>query len=266
MSYARGLSILVATLVLGACSTLAPQEEKSVAPPATAFGSTVPKDIHTRARAHTELASLYFQDNNLIVALEELTLAIAINPNYAPAYSTRGLVLYYIKELESARKDFQRALQLDPRDPEINNNYGWFLCQTGNEQESIEYFQRAIGNPLYQTPEVAYLNAGACFIKLGDLDSAEDYLRKSQRLAPNNPQTLYQLANLLYLRGNLDAARDYLTDVVRNSQPGPEVLWLLLRVERRRGNAAAEESLAMQLRRKYPDSLEYQALLKGAFE
>ena len=264
----RGLAVffaMITALVLGACSAL-PVSEKSEPPPTETFGSSSPKDVHTRAKAHTELASLYFQSNNLIVALEELTLAISINPNYAPAYSTRGLVLFYIKEFESARKDFQRAVQLDERDPEINNNYGWFLCHTGKQKESIAYFERAIRNPLYQTPEVAYLNAGACYIELGDLDSAEDYVRKSMRLAPDNPQTIFQLANVLYRRGNLDAARKYLTDLAQASDPGADVLWLLLRVERRLGNTSAEASLTAHLRRKFPDSPEYQALLKGAFE
>jgi type IV pilus assembly protein PilF len=230
------------------------------------MASTGQKDIHTRAKLHTELASLYFQANNLIVALEELTIAISINPAYAPAYATRGVVLYYIKEYESARKDFQRAIELDGRDPEINNNYGWFLCHTGKEKEAIDYFYRAIKNPLYQTPEVAYLNAGACYATMGDLDSAEDAVRKSMRFSSDNPQARYQLANIFYQRGNADAARKYLTDLVRTSEPSAEVLWLLLRVERRLGNAAAESSLTAQLRRNYPDSPEYQALLKGAFE
>jgi len=267
MSHPRSFfcTALIASVVLAGCAI---SPEKSVAPtPATdSPTSGAQKDVFTRAKLHTELASLYFQANNLIVALEELTIAISINPSYAQAYGTRGVVLYYIKEFDSARKDFQRALELDDRDPEINNNYGWFLCHTGKEKEAIDYFLRAIRNPLYQTPEVAYLNAGACYATLGDLDSAEDAVRKSLRLAPDNPQTLFQLANVLYLRGNVDAAKKYLTDIVRTSDPSAEVLWLLLRAERRLGNASAESSLTAQLRRKYPDSPEYQAFLKGAFE
>jgi type IV pilus assembly protein PilF len=48
--------------------------------------------------------------------------------------------------------------------------------------------------------------------------------------------------------------------------PGPEMLWLLLRVERKLGNQSDEQSLMTQLRRKFPDSAEYQELLKGNFE
>ena len=228
-----------------------------------AMASGVPKDVHTRAKLHTELGSMYFQGGNLIVALEELTIAISINPNYAQAYSTRGLVLYYIKELVSAEKDFQRALDLDAKDPEINNNYGWFLCQTGKEKESIAYFERAINNPLYQTPETAFLNAGACYIKLGDLASAEAYVGKNLLFSRDNPQALLQLAKISYLRGNYDAAREYLKKVVSQTDPDAATLWLSLRVERRLGDRSAESSLIAQLRRKYPDSLEYQEFLKG---
>lgn len=231
-----------------------------------AVQTAAPKDNRTRAKLHTELASLYFQSGNLIVALEELTIAIAIDSEYAPAYSTRGLVLYYIREFDSADKDFRRALSLNEKDPEINNNYGWYLCQIGKVRESIAYFQKAIRNPLYQTPEIAYLNAGACHVKLGELDVAEDYVRKTLRFSPENPQALFQLAAINYKRGNFDAARELLMGVVRKNEPSAEALWLLLRVERRLGDNIAETSLATQLRRKYPDSPEHQMLLKGNFE
>jgi type IV pilus assembly protein PilF len=265
------MSILSRTLrgwLLGAALLLvlpAAWAQKSE-PPADALVSAQPKDIHTRAKLHTELGSLYFQNDNLIVALEELTIAISINPNYAQAYSTRGLVLYYIKEFASAEKDFKRALSLDERDPEINNNYGWFLCQTGKVKESIDYFQRAINNPLYQTPETAYLNAASCYVKLGELNLAEDYVRKTLRLSRDNPKALFQLAKISYQRGNYDAAKAHLNNVVRLTDPDAETLWLFLRVEHRLGDRSAESSLIAQLRRKYPDSTEYQEFLKGNFE
>jgi type IV pilus assembly protein PilF len=265
----KALRGIFAFFCLGAfvlAGTPAALAQQSSQPPTDALSSGTPKDIHTRAKLHTELGSLYFQNGNLIVALEELTIAIAIDPNYAQAYSTRGLVLYHVKEMDSAEKDFQRALSLAEKDPEINNNYGWFLCQTGKTKESVDYFQRSIKNPLYQTPEIAYLNLGACYVKLGDLDRAEEAIRKTLRLSPANPQALFQLATISYKRGNYDAAKKHLTDVARLTDPSAEVLWMLLRVERRLGDRSSESSLAAQLRRKYPDSPEYQEFLKGNFE
>ncbi len=252
--------------VLTLCVAQSVLAQKSEPLPVELLSSAVPKDIHTRAKLHTELGSMYFQSGNFIVALEELTIAISINPNYAQAFSTRGVVLFYIKELVSAEKDFQRALNLDEKDPEISNNYGWFLCQTGREKESIAYFQRALNNPLYQTPEVVNLNIGGCYTKIGELDLAEDAIRKSLRFSPDNPSAFLQLATISYKRGNYDAAKKHLAEVVRLSEPNAEALWLLLRVERRLGDRQAESSFTAQLRRKYPDSPEYQELLKGNFE
>lgn len=225
-----------------------------------------PKDIVTRAKAHTELGSLYFQDGNWIVALEELTIATGINPDYAPAYSIRGLVLYYVKEWESADKDFRKALSLNDRDPEVNNNYGWFLCQTDRAKEAIPYFENAIASPMYRTPEIAFLNLGMCRIKLGELDQAEADIIKSLRLSPGNPQAYFSLAQISYQRGNYDAAKNYLSTLVSMNDPGAQVLWLALRIERRLGDRVAQTNLEAQLRRIYPDSPEYEQFRKGNFE
>ena len=225
-----------------------------------------PKDPRTRAVAHTELGVLYFRSGDLIIALEELTMAAAIDPDYATAFSTRGLILYHVKEFESAEKDFQRALTLEATNPEIHNNYGWFLCQTGREKESIAYFEKAYRNPVYKTPGVAYMNEGNCYAKLNELDLAEGALQRSLRLMPNSPQALFYLANVNYKRSNLDAARKQMADAMRSIDPGADMLWLALRIERKLGDQNSEQSFQAQLRRKFPDSAEYQELLKGNYE
>ena len=58
-----------------------PAQAQNAAPPASdtfSPSTSVPKDARTRAQVHTELGSLYFQSGNLIVALEELTIATSI--------------------------------------------------------------------------------------------------------------------------------------------------------------------------------------------
>ena len=226
----------------------------------------MPKDARTRAIAHTDLGALYFRNGDLIVALEEFTLAAAIDPDYATAFSLRGLVLSRLQEYVSAEKDFQRAMSLDGRNPDIYNNYGWHLCQTGKERESITYFEQAYRNPAYRTPAIAYMNAGSCYSKLNELDLAEEALRMSLRLAPNSSQTLFHLANISYKRENFDAAKKYLTDAMRSANPGPDMLWLALRIEHKLGNAVDAQSFESQLRRIFPESDEYQELRKGNFE
>jgi type IV pilus assembly protein PilF len=264
-----GLKILSASCIGAALllATVAPVSAQNATQATSEIeGSGGVGDPRTRSKLHTELGSLYFQDGNMAVALDELKIAIAIDPTYAPAYNVRGLVRLNLREMTSAEEDFKKALSLAENDPEINNNFGWFLCQTGRESESVPYFMRAVKNPLYQTPDRAYLNAGSCSQKAGDLDAAEDYLQKALRIAPDNLQILMQLATVGYKRGNFDMAKKYLSDVLRRVEPNAEVLWLAIRVERRLGDRSAEAALITQLRRKFPGSPEYQELLKGNFE
>jgi type IV pilus assembly protein PilF len=189
-------------------------------------------------------------------------------PSYFQAYSVRGLVRLGLKEYDKAEDDFRRALNIAPNDPEVNNNYGWFLCQTGKERQSIAYFLNALKSPLYETPDRAYTNAGTCALKAGDMEGAQNYLLKALQLSRDGGVTArLELAKLFYRRGIFEESKIYLNDALRMMEPPTaDALWLGLRLERKLGNRGAESGYASQLRSRYPSSPEYQEFLKGSFE
>lgn len=256
---------ILSLLLLGQA---APALMAQVVVPESTHTTQVATDARTRARLHTELGAMYFQDGNMAVALEEAKIAIESDPGYASAYSLRALVHTGLREFAAAEADFKKALSLAPGDPDINNNYGWFLCQRDRARESIEYFLRAIKNPLYSTPDRAYTNAGACAIKAGDYEAARDYLTQALRLSPDGGALAQlQLAQLAYVQGNLVEARNRFLEVMRViGQPSAELLWLGIRIEHKLGNKAEVDSMTAQLRRLYPTSAEFQELLKGNYE
>ena len=223
-------------------------------------------DPRNRARVHTELASAYFERGNMGVALEELRIAISADPNYAPAYSVLGLVHMDLRENAVAQQHFERGLRLAPNDPDLNNNYGWFLCQTGREEQSIGYFLAALKNPLYGTPARSYVNAGLCAIKKNNERDAFDYFQRALRSEPDNLQALLNLASIQYKRGQLESSRGFVGRFNKVVEPTAESLWLALRIERKLGDKPAENALAAQLRRRFSGSEEYQNMLKGRFE
>lgn len=129
-------------------------------------------DPRKRAAIRTELASTYYREGRLPVALEETQRALQIDARYAPAHGLLGLIYMDIGDRREAEASFGRALRLEPDNSDILNNFGWFLCQTGRERESIEYFERAASNRLYATPGLAMRNAGGCLLKIKDVDGA----------------------------------------------------------------------------------------------
>jgi type IV pilus assembly protein PilF len=219
-----------------------------------------------RARAHTELAGGYYELRNMSVALEEVNEALRSDPTYGPAYNVAGLIYSELKEDRLAQENFQRALRINPVDSDANNNYGRFLCDRKREEEAIRYFLAALRNPLYQTPDRAYVNAGLCSRRRGDMKSAEEYFTRALQTRPSQPQALYQLAEIAYGRGAYARAKDYLVRLAQVTASNAEVLWLALRVERKLGERDAVASYATQLTKNFPESKEAQAYLAGRDE
>ncbi len=258
--------------ILGACSAVAVAAD---ALPNTAGtvqssgpGVLMPRDSRTRAKVHTELGAEYFRLGDMATAINELKTAIELDSGYYEAYSVRGLVYTQLKEYAKAEDDFRRALDLVPNDSQVKNNYGWYLCQSGKERKAISFFLDAVKDPLYATPDVAYLNAGRCAVKAGDLDGALGYLLQALRMAKDGGvEARLQLASLLYRKGNYEEAKYHLVEGLKMvAEPSAEAVWLGLRIERRLGNKSAEGSYAAQLRSRYGTSDEYQEFLKGNFE
>lgn len=258
----RSLLCVLAVLALSACAGR-PQIAGPVEAQSQMSGGS---EAWQRAKVHTELAALYYRDGNMAVALDELRVAREAESSYAPLYNMYGLVHMHLREFARADENFRHALALAGNDPEINNNYGWFLCQTGRPHDSLSYFMAAVKNSLYSTPELAYFNAGSCALKAGEETAAEDYLQKALRFGRPLPQVYLPLATIQYRRGNLGEARHLLGEMHRQAEPGAESLWLSVRIERKLGDRLAEAGYAAQLRRRFPNSPENLALSKGNFE
>ena len=262
----RWLWIALALLAAG-CQTAA--EKTAGQGPTVADGGTPSgesTDPRNRARLRTELASLYYGRGNMGVALEELRLAVQADAGYAPAYSMFGLVYMQLKENGLAQQNFDRALQLAPTDPDINHNFGWYLCKTGRETASIKYFLQAVLNPLYPTPWKSYAAAGQCSLQTGNLKDAQAYFETSLKLEPDEPVSLLKLGEVSYRNGRYEDARKLVGRVNRLVEPSAESLWLALRVERRLGDRNAEAGFASQLRRRFAASNEYQSLQRGEYD
>jgi len=224
------------------------------------------RDARTRAKAHTDLAGAYYELGNLGVALEEARIALQADANYYQAYNVLGLVNLELKDTAAAEANFRRGLQLAPQDPDLNHNYGWFLCQTGREEQSIQWFLNAVRNPLYQTPAKSFAAAGRCLVKRNPTE-AVTYFDRALRLDPNSFQAMLPYAEVLYRRGQLQEAKSLVVRFNRLVPDGtPESLWLGVRIERKLGDRLAEASLASQLRRRYAGSPEYQALQRGDYD
>lgn len=223
-------------------------------------------DNQKRARIRLQLAVGYYEQRQMQVALDEIKQALAADPDFADAYSMRGLIYMDMGETQLAEDNFVQVLRLAPNNPDFNNNYGWFLCQNGKEKQSISYFETAFRNRAYQSPAKALNNAGLCSLKLKDRAAAEKYFSQAFQYDPGNPSTNANLAKIYFEQHDFERARFYVGRAMKADMMTADVLWLAIRIEHKLGDRTAETSLATQLRRRYPNSTEYAAYQRGAFD
>ena len=252
----RLCALLTLSLMLGACAQ-SPQSEET--------GAELSPE-RNRARIHTELATAYYGAGQYNVALEEVKIALNAQSDYLPAVNQLGLIYLALGETANAKKELQRAMRIAPNDPSINNNFGMLLCSMGDAKEAMRYFEKALSNPLYRTPELAYVNAGVCLKNEGDFARAEEFLRRAIALSPDLPQAQYHMADLKFSMGDPKSAQVFITRYFQLVVPGPEALWLGARVEKELGNNVALDAYGAQLNRRFPDSAQTRAYNLGIFK
>lgn len=218
-----------------------------------------------RARIRLELAAGYFEAGKTTVALDEVKQALIADPNSADAYNLRGLIYLRLSDYGIAEDSFRRALALRPGDPDLRHNYGWLLCQQRRFVEAEQNFAAALASPVYQAKDKTLMARGLCQSAAQQYAEAEQSFFKSYELNPGNPVVGYNLASLLLRRHDAERARFYIRRVNNSEFANAESLWLGIKIERTLGNTVAMGQLADQLHKRFPDSREWAAYERGAF-
>jgi type IV pilus assembly protein PilF len=222
-------------------------------------------EARKRARLRIELASGYFEQGKTKVALDEIKQAINADANYSPAYNLRGLVYMRMGENKLAEGSFRRALELTPKDSDVAHNLGWLMCQQGQYDQATPLFDRALSNPVYGGQAKTWMAKGVCMARAGQTSDAIAALTRAYQLDAGNPVTGYNLAQLLFQRGEYARAQFYIRRLNNSELANAETLWLGARIEQRMGNRDVVLQLGDQLRRRFPQSKEFAAYERGAF-
>ncbi len=222
-------------------------------------------ETRKRARLRLELAVAYFDKGQTTDALDHLKQSIAADPNLFEAYNLRGLIYMRLSDTPIAEESFRRALTLNPKAASVQHNYGWLLCQQARLSEAVQLFGSALANPNYGDRAKTWMAQGLCQQKYGKNADAEASFVRSYELDAGNPITAYNLSLLLFQRAEFVRSQFYVRRLNNSELANAESLWLGIKVERRLDNRDATLQLGAQLKKRFPQSREYLALERGAF-
>lgn len=218
------------------------------------------KERQTKESAviNVQLASGYIRRGDLEVAEQKLLKAIEHDRKYVPAYTTMAVLKSMIGDTEGAEKYYSKAIDLDPRNPELHNNYGTFLCNNGKLEQAYDEFRQALRNKFYATPETAHSNLGYCLLQdeNPDFALAERHLRAALNVDPNLASALLAMGELGLRSNKYLMARAYMQRYHGVARPSAETLWLQIQVEQALGDKDFVHKLSRTLIEEFPESPE----------
>jgi tetratricopeptide (TPR) repeat protein len=135
-------------------------------------------------------------------AIRVLTDAVGRHDDVAPLHVALGILRQSDGRLDDARREYERAIQLDPNHPIAANNLAWLYAELGTRMSDAAHLARVAAEALPASAEVqdtlgwVYLKAGRPMLAVMPFETAIT-------AAPNEPTYRYHLG-LAYA-----ALRDY---------------------------------------------------------
>ena len=140
-----------------------------------------------RAQSHIDMAAAQLQAGNYTAVLKERLEAEKLTPDdprvhyyLAIAYGGKGMN-------DEAIREAKKAIELKPDYSEALNDLGTRYFNMGQYDRAIEYFNRALANPLYETPSLPLYNMGRAYYQKGDYLMA---LAKYDEAVVREPNTI----------------------------------------------------------------------------
>lgn len=246
--------ILLALSALTACNSTGGTRPEYIAPDPKA------------AEINMRLGLNYLQRGDYAIALEKLQKALKQNPNLPSAHNTIALLYQRLGENDKAEGHFLEAVERAPDYSQAQNNFGVFLCDQGRYEDAEKRFLKAVENPLYETPALAYENAGLCVNRIPEPEKAEAYFRRALQIEPGLPKSLMRMAEISYQQQNYLQARAYIQRYQSTSSWTPQALLLAIKTENKLDDQDAVSSYTLILRSRFPDSDELQMVNQGLID
>jgi serine/threonine protein kinase/tetratricopeptide (TPR) repeat protein len=171
----------------------------------------------TLAEAHTSLAWVTFiYDWDWVGAEREFNRAIELNPRYSTARQWRAWFLVAMGRFEEALAEGRAAIELDPASVSIRRSLGWLQYYARQHEAALDNLRRALAmNP---TAEETHRLLGLVYMQQGMYDEASASFKEALASTENGAMALAGLGHVAARRGRLDEARAILEELHRRSR------------------------------------------------
>jgi tetratricopeptide (TPR) repeat protein len=197
--------------------------------------------------AYNGLGQFLVDHGHLDEAIDQLHIALKINPKYPISRMNLGIALMKNGRADEAIAEFQTVLKDYPNDANAHNNMGTALLEKGDSQSAIAAYEKALS--IQSRYPSAHFGLGMALDDRGRVGEAIAHYQEAVRENPDFAEAYYLLGNDLFHASRIDAAIAAYERALQSRPVYPEAennMGLALLKEGRPGEAVAhwENALA----------------------
>lgn len=154
------------------------------------------RELHPEyAAAHTNLATIQWENGNREGALRVIDEALGLVPRAADVHQLKSLFLLEMRKYEDAVPCLQQTVALNPGSPEAHTTLGVALFQLGRLDEALAHHDKAIA--LDPDSAAAFLNRGNALHSLDRLEEAVASYDRALAIKRDYAEALSNRGNVL---------------------------------------------------------------------
>jgi hypothetical protein len=123
------------------------------------FWQRAVEDSPHSSLAHSNLGSIYSEQNNLAGALSEFSRSLELNPEQRTTHYNLGVVYLEKNNLAAAKDEFEKELKNNPNFYKAWSDLGIIYYRQGKPEEAVKYWQNSLKINPDDAESAAWLNS-----------------------------------------------------------------------------------------------------------
>lgn len=166
---------------------------------------SVAKESYDEGEVHYILGASYLREGNPTLALKEFLIALD-SENSSRIHAGLGQAYQLKKAYTQAEEHYKSALRQDADNPQYANNLAALYLDMERWDGAIKYFNKAVDNLLFTSPEIALTGLGFAHYKKGNYLQAITQFQKAINLKPRYARAYYHLGEAYFALDKNDLA------------------------------------------------------------
>ena len=170
------------------------------------------------------LGQVYMKKGAYDIAIQKFRKTIRLDNTSGVAYSLVAACLVLQNEFKDAETYYKKGCEISPENPDVRNNYATALARKGKRFKALEIYKETLKTD--ENNFFALHCSGVILCDMGKFEEALEKLIKAEKIEPQNPDTLLNIAICKLRLDDYKEALSYVEKALEIKKKSSEIMMI----------------------------------------